>query len=224
MRLNIVMTSTLPHRKMTAAIMIASLCFLFAPGSVRTHARLRSEPQQEKVVVKHSAPLNEPIEIIETSVKAKAITLGVGFEAESDWLKYVTFKVKNRGDKAITFLQIDFDFPETKAVAGAMMMHQLLLGQRPDFKSTLKNPPLFIKPGETIEISLEAEHRNIKRLIEPKLPSVENINQLVIRTGEMTFEDGTLYSGGFLLRRNPDTSNWQKWLRIGDARVTWKRQ
>lgn len=212
------------HRQMTRALILLGVCSMVFSAGFQTRAQTSAGKQQEKIVARHFALANEPVEIIEPSVKSRAVELGRGFEAEPDWLRYVTFKVKNRSDKAITFVGIDFDFPETTAAAGAMMMHQVLLGQRPDFPSTMKNPPLLIKPNETIEISLELEHRAIKTLIELRLPSVENINKLVIRTTEMMFEDGTLYSGGFLFERNPDPTGTHKWLRMGEAPITWRRQ
>lgn len=200
-------------KKMTMAIIVASLCFLNWPATVWTHGRL----QQEKVVVKHAAPPNEPIEIIEPSVRTKAIKLGEGFEAEPEWLRYITFKVKNRSDKTITFLQIDLDFPETKESAGAIMMHQLFFGQRPDFKSTINRPALHLKPDEAMEISLEQVYDQIKTLIELKHPSIDVINKLVIRTNDMMFEDETLFSGGYYYRRNPDPSDRKKWIQIVEA-------
>ncbi len=100
------------------------------------------------------------------------------------------------------------------------MMHQLLVGQRPDFKSTLSNPSLYLKPDEAIEISLKPEFNSIKKLIEMRYPSVENINKLVVVTGDVVFEDGTLYSGGSIFRRNPDPNNPRKWVRVADEQVT----
>ena len=210
-------TSAFRSKHMALAMITGSICLLALSVSGWTYVQPRVGQQKEKVVLKHSAPANEPIEITETRVKTKAVKLGEAFETESDWLKNVTFKIKNRSDKAITFLQIDLDFPETKAAAGAIMMHQLFLGQRPDFKSTLKNQPFYLKPNETIEISLEPEFAEIKTLIELKEPSIEGINKLVIRTSDMMFEDGTLYAGGFFYRRNPDSNSPQKWVQIVDA-------
>lgn len=198
------------------ALIIASACLLALPVSFRAGAQSQAGRQNEKVVSRHPAPANEPIEILDLSVKTKAIKLGEGFEAESGWLKDVTFKVKNRSDKTITALQIDLDFPETKETAGAIMMHQMFLGQRPDFKSKINRTPLHLKPNETLEISLAAEYESIKTLIELKHPSVDVINKLVIRTNDMMFEDGRLFSGGFFYRRNPDTDSRQKWIQIAE--------
>ncbi len=92
------------------------------------------------------------------------------------------------------------------------MMHQLFIGQRPDFKSTLANAPLYIAPNEKIEISLASEYEAIKKLVGLRQTQIESIDTLVIRTSEIMFEDGTLYSGGTIFRRNPDINSPQKWI------------
>lgn len=211
------LTTIIQNRKITIALIIANICLLtlYVGGWSYSKSRTPRSQGNEKIVEKHFAPKNEPIEITEPKIKAKTIKLGEKFEDESDWLKYLTFKVKNRSDKPITFLQIDLDFPETKTT-GSIMMHQLFIGQRPDFRSTLNNPPLYLKPNETIEISLEPEYSAIKRLIELRQPSVENINKLIIRTSEVMFEDSTLYSGGGIFKRNPDATSPQKWILVTD--------
>lgn len=210
-------TQYLQRRKIITALVIANTCLLtiYVGGWSYSKSRILRPQDNKKVVEKHFAPNNEPIEIIEPKIKAKAVKLGEAFEDGSDWLKHNTFKVKNRSNKPITFLQIDLDFPETKAT-GSIMRHSLFIGRRPDFKSTLNNPPLYLKPSEALEISLEPEYSAIKRLIELRQPPVENINKLVIRTSEVMFEDGTLYFGGSIFKRNPDPNSPHKWVLITD--------
>lgn len=94
------------------------------------------------------------------------------------------------------------------------MTRQLFFGQRPDFTWTLNNPILYLAPNEMKEISLEPEYRGIKKLIELRQLPIEKIKKVVIRTSETMFEDGTLYSGGFIYRRNPDPNSGKKWLKI----------
>jgi len=164
-------------------------------------------------VEKRHGVLTEPIEIIEPSAKGIPITLGKEFDGESDWIKNLRFKIRNKYTKEITFINLDFDFPETSAT-GIMMAHQLFIGQRPDLKFTLNNPPLSLQPNGEVEISLESEFQSIKRSIESRQGPVENINNIVIRTGDVMFEDGTLYSGGNFWRPNPDPNSPHKWLLV----------
>jgi len=209
------LSSFVSNKQITMALLIANLCVLtmYVSGwSSSKYPMLRSQ-DNKKIVEKHFAPKNEPVEIIMPQIKGIAVKLGEAFEEETDWLKQVTFKVKNKSDKPITFFHVDLDFPETKAT-GNIMMHQLLIGQHPDARSTLKNPPLFLKPNESIEISLEAEYSAIKRLIELRQTPVENISKLVIRLGDVTFADGTVYSGGNIFKRNPDPNSPRKWVQV----------
>jgi hypothetical protein len=205
----------LQKRKITTALIIANMCLLTIFVSGWSYSEPSSQDNR-KVVEKHWAPENEPTDITEPRIKARGIKLGETFEDESDWLKHLTFKVKNRSDRPITFFQIDLDFPETKAT-GNIMMHQLFIGRRSDFTSTRNNPPLYLKPNEAIEISLEPEYNAIKRLIELRGLPVESINKLGIRTSEAMFEDETLYHGGAIFKRNPDLNSPRKWLPISDG-------
>jgi hypothetical protein len=206
--------SILRNRKITTALIIANICLFALYAGGWSHGKRPLALQKEKAILKHPGPKKEPFEITDIRIKTKALKLGEIFEDESDWLKHVIFKVKNRSDKAITFLQIDLDFPETEATAGAIMMHQLFFGQRADFRATLNNQPLYIKPNEALEISLEREYDDIKTLIELKHPTVGVINQLTIRTSDIVFEDGTLYSAGMFSRRNPDPDSPRKWIAL----------
>lgn len=208
-------------RKVTALLLIANLCLLalYLGGWSSGGFRALSAQGDGKSVSKHFAPKNEPIELAELKIKGKAVSLGDTFKGESDWLKNLTLKVKNKSEKPITLLQIDLDFPETSAT-GSIMMHQLFIGQSPDLGSTRDNQPLLLKPNESVSISLESEFADIKRLIELRQPPVENINRVVIRLGEVVFEDGTRYSGGSIFRRNPDANNPRKWVPVTDAEAT----
>ncbi len=208
------------QKRISAALVVANLFVLtlYVGGWSYSSSKVSRIQDNKKVVEKHFALQTDPIEVIQPKIKTKAVKLGEAFEGESDWLEYVIFKVKNKSDKPITFFQIDLDFPETKAT-GSIMMHQIFAGQRPDFKSTLNNPPLYLKPGETMEISLKSEYNDIKKHIEMRHPSVENINKLVVRTGDVVFEDGTLYSVGSFFKRNPDPNNPRKWVKVTEEQA-----
>lgn len=208
------------QKRISAALVVANLFVLtlYVSGWSYNNSKVSRMQDNKKVVEKHFALQTDPIEVIQPKIKTKAVKLGEAFEGESDWLEYTTFKIKNKSDRPITFFHIELDFPETKAT-GSIMMHQLLVGQRPDFKSSLNNPSLYLKPGETIEISLKSEHNEIKRLIEIKYPSVENINKLVVRTGDVMFEDGTLYSVGSFFKPNSDPNSPRKWVRVTEEQA-----
>ena len=205
-------------RKITTMLFLVNLLLLTLYVSGWSSSGFRAVRSQDngKAVLKHFAPKNEPVEVTELKIKDRAIGLGETFKGDIEWLKDLAFKVKNKSNKPITFLQIDLDFPETKAT-GSIMMHQLFIGQSPDITRTRTNSPLHLKPNESLSISLVPEYSGIKKLIELRQPSVENINKVVIRLGEVMFEDETRYSGGSIFKRNSDSSSPRKWVLVPDT-------
>jgi len=201
------------RQKVTVLLVVANLCLLTVYVGGWTSGRTPAPRSQEegKSVVKHFAPRHEPIEVTGLKIKGRAVKLGEVVKDEPDWLRHLVLEVKNRSDKPIALLQIDLDFPETRAT-GSVMMHQLFIGWDPDFRSTSGNQPLGLKPGESVHIPLGPEYAGIKRLIELRQPSVENINHVVVRLGEVRFEDGTRYSGGRVFKRGGDENGRPKWI------------
>lgn len=210
--------STLNNRKLTALLLAANVFFLtlwVGGWTSSSFPKFWSQETKRKVEKRHGA-LTEPIEIIEPSVKGVAITLGKEFDGQSDWIKNLRFKIRNKYTKAITFLGLDLDFPETIAT-GPIMMHQLFIGQRVDLKFTQNHAPLSLQPNGEVEIRLEPEFQSIKLSIESRQGPVQNINNVVIRVREVMFEDGTLYTpGGNFWRPNPDPNSPHKWILITD--------
>lgn len=206
------------QRKVTVLLILANLCLftLYVSGWTSREARVPRAKSNGKTVSKHFAPKDEPVEVAELKIKGRAVKLGEAVEDEADWLKHVTFKVKNRSGKAVTFLQVDLDFPETQAT-GSIMMHQLFIGRAPELGSTSLREPLHLRPNESVTISLEPEYADIERFIELRQPPIGAISKVVVRLGEVGFEDGTRYSAGNFFRRNPDQSSPQKWVPAADA-------
>jgi hypothetical protein len=205
-------------RRITVLLALSNLLVLILYVSGWTHA----VPQEaglrgkERAVKKAFAPPNEPVEFASLKVKEKAAGLGEKFEAEGDWLRGVTLRIKNRGDRPIVWARLDVTFPETTAT-GPVMLHQIFLGSRPDLPQTPGVAPLRLMPKETLEVPLASEYDQIKALIELRHASVELIHEVDLRLGEVLFEDGTLWSGGQLFKRNPDASHPRKWLRLSDG-------
>ena len=164
-----------------------------------------------RAITRESAPDNEPVIISDIRVRGNAVRFGERFDGDDTWLREITFRVKNRSNKPITYLQLDFLFPETRAT-GPVLLQQLLLGRRSDINSTLSNEPLLLMPNESLEVSLASQLERFSRLIQLRYPSLGHINEVAINLNEAMFEDGTLYSGGAIFRRNPDPNSPRRWI------------
>ncbi len=173
---------------------------------------------QERIILLARPDKKDPLEITEIKVKEseekeKVIRFGEKFIEDGQWLKKANFKIHNKHTKPITYVQINIDFPETEAT-GIMMQHQLFLGQHPVFKKPINATPLQIMPGESLEVSLAPEYGEIKKMIELRNPPIDYISKILIRLSEVGFEDGTIYSGEEIFRRNPDPNSFPKWLKV----------
>jgi len=206
------------HKRVTVALILANLCVLTLYVSGWSRATLRPAARQNmgRAVVRELPLDNEPVEIGDLKVKGKPFKLGDRFiNGEDTWLKEVVFKVKNKSKKPITYVRLDLTFPETTAT-GNVLFHQVFLGRRPDIPSLRSNKPLMLAPHESMDVSLAPEFDQVKRMIEFRHSAVGTINEVVVRLGEAMFEDGTLYSGGALFRRNPDPSSPRKWVILNE--------
>ena len=94
------------------------------------------------------------------------------------------------------------------------MQHQVFLGQFSAYKMTAHNKPILLLPGETMEVSLNSEYDEIKRLVEFTKRPIEDVTKITLRLSQVGFEDQTLYSGGSIVRRNPDPNGQPKWLPV----------
>lgn len=208
-------TSILHGRRITFLLVAAnvSLLSLYVTGLSSTLLG-QLGPQNKKRVERHKTYLKLPLEVVEAKIGDRPIALGEQFDGEADWLKGLKIKVRNKSDKAITWAYIDLTFPETRLI-GPVMLDQVFIGQRSDVKT--KNPPLDLKPGEELEVSLESHFDSIKRLIESR-SRLDLVNDVDIEVQEVMFADGTLYSGDVIWKPNPDTSSPHKWVKVRDYR------
>src|SRR5438552_6787049 len=183
-------TSTLRGRPLAVLLLAANIVLLtlYVTGLSSTVLR-QLGPQNKKRVEKHKTFLKLPVELFEAKIGDRPVVLGEQFDGDTDWLKGLRIKVRNKSDKTITWIGINLVFPETRAT-GPVMLDQLFIGRRSDMRS--KNPPLDLKPGEELEVSLESHFDSIKHLIESR-GRLENVNDVDISVDEVMFADGTLY-------------------------------
>jgi len=146
----------------------------------------------------------------------------VPFQAGDDWLKEMTFTIKNRSSK--TFVQIfqDVCFPDTKMTRGYLLCQSMDLGRIPEnaaytvegnkFDQGSKQP-LDFRPGQEMKISVAPYAKEIRRKIEERQP-FSTISRCFINVNAGFFEDGmqwqlTSYSvpdpnrHGFFVRLHP---------------------
>jgi hypothetical protein len=152
------------------------------------------------------------VEISEVRVSQKQVQLGKSFDEDDEWLNKVALKVKNISRKPIVYLQINLNFPETRGPA-SMMSYPLVFGQMPGSKFPQRKDPMFMLPGDTIEIPLDKEYTRIKSFIEHRQP-ITNICKTELEIGFVVFADKTAWAAGDFLRQDPNDAD--HYINIGD--------
>lgn len=203
------------RKLVTVALALANLCVLTLYVGGWSHATTTARQTPGRAVLRELPAPDEPVELGDVKIKGKPVKFADRVADDDTWLREVSLKVKNRSKKSITYLRLDLTFPET-AATGNVLFHQVFVGRRSDVPTLRDNPPLLLMPNRSTDVSLAAQFDALKRMIELRHSAVGTINEVKVRLGEVMFEDGTLYSGGAVFKRNPDQSSPRKWVRVED--------
>jgi hypothetical protein len=194
----IVKNNSLIKSKLLLSLIVVSMIsvFFFAPKALTVTA------QDEKKIITFARTINPQLKITEIKVGNKTRTFNEGFDAESEWVKNLIFKLENISSKPIVYLKVNVNFPETRA-NGNLMSYGVTFGQRPGSKLKQINLPLLLKPGETFEVFLEKEKEGIYKFINERQP-VELIKKIELEISFIIFDDKTAWSAGSFMRQDPE--------------------
>jgi hypothetical protein len=111
----------------------------------------------------------------------------------NDWLRGVTFKLKNVSEKAIVRIDLYLVFPETTST-GLQMAYSIVQGLRPGVENA-RGDPLLVKPGDEFSITVdERRYEGLIKFVEPRHP-LSSINIAEVRIGFVYFDDNTGWGG-----------------------------
>jgi len=170
---------------------------------LRTDLRGAGGQGQQKVIDKARTE-NEVVQFSEIKVSQKAVEPGKAFDNDDEeWAGKFFLKVKNVSDKPIVYLKVFVNFPESRAT-GAMMSYPIVLGQMPGSKFPQFHDPIFLLPGESLEIPVAQNHEKMKSFVEQgKLP-LRNIHKVELEVAFVVFADKIGWSAGIFKRQNPN--------------------
>lgn len=146
-----------------------------------------------------TSPVADALEIVEAKVAGHPITIGRPFAAGEDWLKWLTFRLKNISGRPITGVRIHLGLPETQK-NGAGVGASLGFGSLAVFNRA-SDAGKVVWPDEELELRLgDEQHARTKHLVAAKGGPIE-IKTVWIGITQVMFEDGALWSGGCLPSR-----------------------
>jgi hypothetical protein len=182
-------------------IVIFTIAALFSVKGTSVYA------QNEKKVIKLANTVKPQLKFTDVKVRQQDRKFDESFNAEAEWVKSLSFKLESISDKPIVYLEVNINFPETRAT-GNLISYPIRFGQLPN--STLKqlNKPMLLKSGETLEVSLEKEKDRIYKFVNSR-QSIESIQKVELEIGFIVFEDKTAWAAGAFLRQ--DANNPSKY-------------
>jgi hypothetical protein len=200
-------------------LVAANLCFLVIYVSGWTAPLIQSN---KKSIIRRVTYAKYPVEI-SFHLKGQPLTNETlldgfrsnDFDADGDWLKDLTIKIKNTSGKTITWMLLNLHFPEVTK-DGATALHQIFLGVDPD--APFSRPELRLLPNQTLEIPLNAKYDDIKHLVNvigSGMP-IEGVSKLLVEFHAALFDDETRFEAGTTYRRNSTPGDPQKWIKIND--------
>jgi hypothetical protein len=147
------------------------------------------------------ALVQSPIEITSIRLNGKDIQPREKIKGNDDWLRGVSFTLKNNSDKPVAYVEVGLKFP----TADGIVVYSLNYGvdySRGTARNASSPPP--IQPGESFDLALTDDRYKsfLYILAQGKPTSVDVAGYFVMR---VCFENepDVIWEGGFLKRRDP---------------------
>jgi hypothetical protein len=147
-----------------------------------------------------------PVEIITIEVKGHVVEPGRKFSSGEDWLRGLSFTLKNISDKPVSYIEVDLRFSAPAGSQAENVGFDLTYGYlrvTPDLADDL-SVPKSLMPGETLRLEMsEGDYRNLTGLLAHAGQSGE-VETVKFELGAVRFENepDAMWRLGYLLRRD----------------------
>lgn len=202
---------------MPAASRLAVLITLLITGLLITStlpAVNHASQKKDRIIRKGDFP-QEPVRITLVKVKKGPVEPNKKFtDSDDEWLKGFTLRVENTSGKPINYISVSLVIlrPEEQEAAGQIPFSEWLSygvsPTRPRNAAPIQAAPA-IPPGGNTELTLSDESFEVNKTLLKRLGFPDSIERVELIVQDVGFEDGTLWVGGELWRRDPaDPDKW----------------
>ena len=168
--------------------------------------------QSQRKSLEQAFSSNPQIRITKLKIGSHTREFDEEFDESDDWPKRLTLEVENISTKPIVYLQLNLNFPETKA-SGNIMSYPVVVGTDPNStRATSSNKLWRLAPGEKFEITLNDDYDKLERFIRIR-HRMNEIRRAQVEVGFMVFEDKTAWTAGDFLV--PDPNNPKHYVNVG---------
>ena len=154
------------------------------------------------VALSDYASIQAPVEITSIELNGKELRAGEKIKGNDDWLRGVSFTVKNISDKPIAYVGIGLRFPIQDGIVvfgglnyGVNYAHGL--------SRTASSPPA-LEPGESVDLVLtNRRYESFLHVLAQGKPTSLDVATYYIMSVSFENEPDVIWQGGFLKKRDP---------------------
>lgn len=166
-----------------------------------------AQDSNDKVFTQRDYNPKDPVKIVNIAAASNPVKLDEKFNGGPDWLRGTQIRLKNESDKEIVYIQLQFNFPETKS-SGHEMSFRSQLGNMPGMPVLYS--PLSLKPGEDFLFSFsQEEYQNLIDFVGYRT-SISKLSRTDLKIGFVVFADSTAWGTG--LRYKPNPNKRESWI------------
>jgi len=187
---------------MISLMTVCLLCVLLA----------QAHQDETRVLKKESVSptVPEPLAIFNLQIDGKPISFDENFLAGDEWVKGLSFDLKNTSGKVITHFQIGIRLPAPQPDKPGGLVHMMAHGSYTALPGV--EPTVRMMPGDEIHATYsDKSYESFKRM--RNHIGLTNVAQVTVGIDVAMFEDNTMWRHGELLRQDP--SNPRRWVVIG---------
>ena len=144
-----------------------------------------------------------PVEIISIKLHGREVQPGEKIQGDDDWLRGLSFTLRNISDKPIAYVDVGLLFPQPKGV----VVYSLNYGvDFPRGERRGDSSPPAIQPGEALDLVLTKERYPSFRRVLALGGAASSFDTAAYYVGRISFEGepDVIWEGGSLKRRDPD--------------------
>ena len=187
----------MPRFPRTLALVAAILTIVTA-GLLSTHAQELKDRQLTWAY--DYSTVQMPIEILSITLNGNEIRPGEKIKGGENWVKGLTFKIKNISDQPISYLNVHFKFPMPNGFVSATALYYGL-----NHGDIRRGPlPPSIQPGETKELVLTKQDYDsfLYVLAQAKISSDFDTAHFYIERVCFENQPDVIWQAGWLMRRH----------------------
>jgi hypothetical protein len=208
------MKDTSPIRNITWSLahilLVAAVIQIVSPSQPVLVGAATQQEGQKSVEEAYSG--NPQVKVRKIKIGDKIRNFDEKFDEKDDWPRRLALEVENISTKPITYLEVNLTFPETRS-SGNVMAYPITFGAIPNLPKGKSAENTFkLMPGEKLNVSLGEEYERLEKFLGTRQP-MNQIHRVQVVMGLIGFEDGTGWSAGDFLIRNPDIPG--RWINVG---------